>query len=313
MSHSHTHTPALAACVEQLMQDERRLQAICLGRGSVVPPATENPADNSEDCVLCMEPLSSSSVAACSNCLQRCHEKCLQKAVALDSRCPFCREELSTVGYLVGGCVQRPLLRRAFQGTDADLREYLSLPQRLHAAVLAHVEYMERAYNRIEDILQEQANHNVIGQDVLNEVKAMQDRFLRGSAEQNRLTIRFVELTNRLPRDEVDELRQLRSDLFASIQPSVDRIKMLSERMLEITSAEAKNVQCNSGGSLAGAKAKTEPKPKAKAKDRISSRVLRKPASAISKRLYTRPTASIRKRPAAASSSSSASGSRQHA
>lgn len=98
-------------------------------------------------CPICAEPVepTSGDPALCGACSQPLHEVCLQSAVAVDSRCPFCREDLATVGYTVGSIVAHPQLRR-FRGDG----EHFGVVMGITAEISAILHRMKQLKKRAE-------------------------------------------------------------------------------------------------------------------------------------------------------------------
>eukprot|EP00929_Paragymnodinium_shiwhaense_P120710 TRINITY_DN92738_c0_g1_i1.p1 TRINITY_DN92738_c0_g1~~TRINITY_DN92738_c0_g1_i1.p1 ORF type:complete len:303 (-),score=71.77 TRINITY_DN92738_c0_g1_i1:243-1151(-) len=76
-------------------------------------------------CPICRDTLSDAvrTNASCTSCTGVVHEECVKAAVDVDSRCPLCREDLASCGYLVNAELHYPetkRLRTDFDNVDRD-------------------------------------------------------------------------------------------------------------------------------------------------------------------------------------------------
>mmetsp|Transcript_142170 Transcript_142170/g.247772 ORF Transcript_142170/g.247772 Transcript_142170/m.247772 type:complete len:315 (-) Transcript_142170:233-1177(-) len=68
-------------------------------------------------CCLCLNNLNHLQLASCNACHMSFHVSCLEVALAVDSRCPLCRVDLTMVGYSAEGVSTYPDGRRATEAT----------------------------------------------------------------------------------------------------------------------------------------------------------------------------------------------------
>lgn len=165
-------------------------------------------------CPICTEPIDDRTddleiaTATCIACARNLHVDCLQRALQFDSRCPLCRGELSTVGYLIGSLVTRPELRRLRCGSEEQF-SWIS-------AFVTEISFINTRNLAILKNLRQACNRALTGVCAPALAKSLRQGISDLKSRMERLFGEYERRTD-LP----DDFRRVASNIVKSLQPSL--------------------------------------------------------------------------------------------